>query len=98
MRLHPVGKFIFVRPVEAITVTDGGIFLPSVAREAPQTGIVLGIGPQVPKDRGFEVGDTVVFAKYTGNEIVADGKPLFAMREKDLLCVLEDTPESKRKK
>jgi chaperonin GroES len=98
MILHPVGKFIFVSPVVAAAVSEGGIFLPSAAKEAPQTGIVRGLGPKVPEDCGVKVGDVVVFAKYTGNEIRADGKPILAMTEKDLLCVLEDTPDSRRKK
>ncbi len=95
MQLKPLGARVVVEPNEQEEVTAGGIVLPETAKEKPQKGTVLAIGPgdrddngkRIPMDVG--VGDTVLFAKYSGTEIKMDGKKLLILRESDLLAIVE---------
>jgi chaperonin GroES len=95
MLLKPLGNRVVVEPLEQEEVTAGGIVLPETAKEKPQKGTVLSIGPgdrdedgkRIPMD--VAVGDTVLFAKYAGTEIKMDGKKLLILRESDLLAIVE---------
>jgi chaperonin GroES len=85
-----------VEPIEQEEITAGGIVLPETAKEKPQKGTVLAVGPGERNEKGdhmaleVEEGDTVLFAKYSGTEIKYDGKKLLIMRESDILAKLNE--------
>lgn len=93
--LKPLGSRVVVEPIEQEEITAGGIVLPETAKEKPQRGKVLSVGPgdrdedgdRIPLD--VKVGDTVLFAKYAGTEIKLDGKKLLILKENDLLAIVE---------
>ena len=90
----PLGSRVVVEPIEQEEVTAGGIVLPETAKEKPQKGKVLSVGPGDRNDKGERVpmdvqtGDTVLFAKYAGTEIKVDNKKLLILRESDLLAIV----------
>ncbi len=96
INLKPLGSRAVVEPIEQDEVTASGIVLPETAKEKPQKGKVLSIGPgdrdedgkRIPLD--VSVGDTVLFAKYSGTEIKVDNKKLLILRESDILAIVED--------
>ena len=93
--IKPLGSRVVVEPVEQEEVTAGGIVLPETAKEKPQKGKILSVGPGDRDDDGkripmdVAVGDTVLFAKYAGTEIKMDGKKLLILKESDILGILE---------
>ncbi len=95
INLKPLGGRVVVEPIEQEEVTAGGIVLPETAKEKPQKGKVLSIGPgerdedgkRIPMD--VKAGDMVLFAKYSGTEIKIDNKKLLIMSERDLLAILD---------
>lgn len=95
INLKPLGSRVVVEPLEAEEVTAGGIVLPETAKEKPQKGTVLAIGPGDRDEDGKHIpmdvkkGDVVLFAKYSGTEIKLDGKKLLILRESDLLAIVE---------
>jgi chaperonin GroES len=95
INLKPLGNRLVVEPVEEDDVTAGGIVLPETAKEKPQKGIVLSVGPGDRDDSGkrvpmdVSVGDKVMYAKYSGTEIKVDGKKLLILRESDVLAIVE---------
>ena len=96
LNLKPLGARVVVEPVEQEEVTAGGIVLPETAKEKPQKGVVLAVGPGERDDNGkyipmdLKVDDKVLFAKYSGTEIKIDGKKLLILRESDILAILVD--------
>lgn len=95
MSLKPLGSRVVVEPIEQEDVTAGGIVLPDTAKEKPQRGKVVSVGPGDRDEKGNRVamdvtaGDVVLFAKYAGTEIKVDGKKLLILRESDLLAIVE---------
>ena len=95
MNLKPLGSRVVIEPLEQEEITAGGIVLPETAKEKPQKGKVLSVGPGDRDDEGKRVpmdvkaGDTVLFAKYAGTEIKVDGKKLLILRESDLLAIID---------
>jgi len=95
MNLKPLGGRVVIEPLEQEDVTAGGIVLPDTAKEKPQRGKVLSVGPgerdedgkRIPMD--VSVGDTVLFAKYAGTEIKVESKKVLILRESDLLAIIE---------
>jgi chaperonin GroES len=93
--IKPLGNRVVVEPIEQEEVTSGGIVLPETAKEKPQKGTVLAIGPGDRDDDGKRIpmdvkeGDTVLFAKYSGTEIKLDGKKVLILRESDLLAIVD---------
>lgn len=93
--LKPLGNRVVVEPIEQEEVTASGIVLPETAKEKPQKGTVLAVGPGDRDDEGERIpmdvkeGDTVLFAKYSGTEIKMDGKKLLILRESDILAILQ---------
>ena len=93
--LKPLGNRVVVEPLEQEEVTAGGIVLPETAKEKPQKGKVLSVGPGERNDKGERVpldvneGDTVLFAKYAGTEVKLDVKKLLILRESDLLAIVQ---------
>ncbi len=93
--LKPLGNRVVVEPIEQEEVTAGGIVLPETAKEKPQKGTVLSVGPGDRNDKGERIpldvttGDTILFAKYSGTEIKMDGKKLLILRESDILAIVQ---------
>lgn len=92
MSLNPLDDRVVVEPVEAEERTAGGIVLPDAAREKPQRGKVVAVGPGRLLDSGerapvsVKVGDHVLFGKYGGTEIEVNGKDVKILRESDILA------------
>jgi chaperonin GroES len=93
--LKPLGNRVVVDPIEEEEVTTGGIVLPETAKEKPQKGTVLSIGPGERDDDGKRIpldvapDDVVLYAKYAGTEIKIEGKKLLILKESDLLAIVE---------
>jgi len=96
MKLKPLGSRVVIEPLEQEDVTAAGIYLPETAKEKPQKGTVLAVGPGDRDDEGkrialdIKVGEVVLFAKYSGTEIKVDGKKLIILRESDVLAIVLD--------
>jgi chaperonin GroES len=92
----PLGSRVVVEPMEQEEITAGGIVLPETAKEKPQKGTVLAIGPGDRDDDGkripmdVKVGDVVLYAKYAGTEVKVDGKKLLILKESDVLAIVEN--------
>ena len=91
--VSPLADRVVVRSLEGHEQTRGGLFIPDTAKEKPQEGEILAVGPgrfddgkRVPME--VKVGDKVLFGKYSGTEVVIDGEPLLILRETDVLAVL----------
>lgn len=95
IKFKPLGGRVLIEPIEQEEMTAGGIILPETAKEKPQEGLVLAVGPGERDEEGkriameVKVGDKVLFAKYSGTEIKMDGKKLLILRESDLLGLIE---------
>ena len=95
LSLKPLGDRVVVNPIEQDEVTSGGIMLPDTAKEKPQKGEILAVGPGGRNDSGerveldVKVGDTVLYAKYAGTEIKLDGEKVLVLRESDILAIVE---------
>ncbi len=89
MNVKPLSDRVLVEPKEAETKTAGGLFIPDTAKEKPQEGKVLAVGPG-KKDEPMELkaGDTVLYGKYAGTEISVDGKSYMIMRQSDILAII----------
>jgi chaperonin GroES len=93
--IKPLGNRVVVEPIEQEEMTSGGIVLPETAKEKPQNGTVLAVGPGDRDDDGKRIpmdvkeGDTVLFAKYSGTEIKLDDKKVLILRESDLLAIVD---------
>lgn len=92
IKLRPLDDRIVVEPVAAEEVTAGGIVLPDTAKEKPQRGIVVAVGPGRLLDSGergelsVAVGDEVIYGKYAGSDIELDGCEVKILRETDILA------------
>ncbi|MDX1963123.1 MAG: co-chaperone GroES [Pirellulales bacterium] len=92
LRLRPLDDRVVVQPIEAEERTAGGIVLPETAKEKPQRGKVLSIGPGKLTDSGdrgalsVAVGDEVIFGKYSGSDVEIDGQEVKILRETDILA------------
>jgi chaperonin GroES len=93
--LRPLDDRIVVEPLEAEEKTPGGILLPDTAKQKPQQGKVIAVGPGRTTDDGkrlplnVAVGDIVLFGKYSGSDVEVNGKELKILRESDVLAKLE---------
>ena len=90
MNVKPLADRVLVEPKEAETKTASGLFIPDTAKEKPQAGTVVAVGPG-KKDEPMElkVGDKVLYGKYAGTELNVDGKIYIMMRQSDVMAVLE---------
>jgi len=94
--LKPMGDRVVVKPKGREETTRGGIVLPDTASEKPQQGDVLSVGPGRLLDNGkraeldVKVGDTILFAKYSGTEFKLDDEDLLILNERDVLAVIEN--------
>ena len=95
MKIKPLGDRILVLGVEEEKKTKGGILIPDTAKEKPQEGKVIAVGPGKVNEKGKRVpldvkkGDRVLFGKYAGNEIKIDSVEHLIMREDDILAIQE---------
>jgi chaperonin GroES len=102
MKFRPLHDRVVVRRVEEDTKTAGGIIIPDTAKEKPQQGEVIAVGPGARDEQGkvvpldVKAGDRVLFAKWGGSEVKIDGEELLIMKESDILGVLEGKPSSQR--
>ena len=96
MKLKPLGNRLVVKPIEDNEVTSTGIFLPETAKEKPQRGTVVAVGPGERSEKGerlpmdVHVDDTVIYAKYAGTEVKIDGEKYLIFKETDVLAVVEN--------
>ena len=93
MKLQPLEDRIVVRTGEPEETTTSGLVIPDTAKEKPQQGEIVAVGPgryekdkRVPMD--VKVGDKVLYGKYSGTEVTVDGEQLLILRESDVLAVL----------
>nr|WP_314476828.1 co-chaperone GroES [uncultured Campylobacter sp.] len=86
MNFQPLGKRVLVERLEDVKATASGIIIPDNAKEKPLSGKVLAVSSEV---EGVSVGDSVVFAKYGGTEVVLDGKTYLVLKIEDVLGVLK---------
>ncbi|HHV94288.1 MAG TPA: co-chaperone GroES [Firmicutes bacterium] len=94
MKVRPLADRVIVKPIEAEERTKSGIVLPDTAKEKPQEGEVIAVGPGRYEDgklipMNVKQGDRVLFAKYAGTEIKIDGEEYLIMRESDILGIIE---------
>jgi len=94
MNVKPLADRIIIRPLEAEQKTAGGIIIPDAAKEKPQRGEVIAVGPGKVADNGQKVemavkkGDTVLYGKYSGTEVQIEGSDYLIMRESDILALI----------
>ena len=92
IKLQPLADRVVVKPIEKEEVTKGGIVLPDTAKEKPQEGKVIAVGPGRLSEDGkrmaidVKVGDIVIYAKYGGTEIKIEDEELVILRESDILA------------
>ncbi|QUD86329.1 co-chaperone GroES [Phenylobacterium montanum] len=95
MAFRPLGDRVLIKRVEEETKTKGGIIIPDTAKEKPQEGEVVAVGPGARDDHGkinpldVKKGDRILFGKWSGTEVKIDGQDLLIMKESDILGVVE---------
>lgn len=95
MAFRPLHDRILVRRVESEEKTKGGIIIPDTAKEKPQEGEVIAVGPGARSEQGqiqpldVKVGDRILFGKWSGTEIKIDGEDLLIMKESDVMGIIE---------
>jgi chaperonin GroES len=104
MNLQPLEDRIVVRPAEAVETTISGLVIPDTAKEKPQQGEVLAVGPGRRADNSGEliamelsVGDSVVYSKYGGTEITVDGEDVLILSSRDVLAKVSGESGKKKK-
>ena len=102
MKFRPLHDRIVVRRIDAEQKTAGGIIIPDTAKEKPQQGEVIAVGPGARNEAGqlvaldVQVGDTVLFGKWSGTEVKIDGEDLLIMKESDIMGVVEQAVAHKK--
>lgn len=96
VNLKPLADRVIVEPMEEEEVTSSGIILPETAKEKPQRGTLIAVGPGKKDEQGkvipmdVKVGDVVLYAKYAGTEVKLDGgRQVLVLRESDILAIVE---------
>jgi chaperonin GroES len=95
MAFRPLGDRVLVKRVEEEAKTKGGIIIPDTAKEKPQEGEVLAVGPGARDEAGaripadVKVGDRILFGKWSGTEVKIDGEDLIIMKESDILGIVD---------
>jgi chaperonin GroES len=104
MNLQPLEDRIVVRPAEAVETTVSGLVIPDTAKEKPQQGEVLAVGPGRRAENSGELiamelaaGDTVVYSKYGGTEITVDGEDVLILSSRDVLAKVVGKSSGKKK-
>ena len=103
MEFRPLHDRVVIRRIESDEKTKGGIIIPDTAKEKPQEGEVIAVGPGARDERGklvpldLKAGDRVLFGKWSGNEVKVDGEDLLIMKESDIMGVIEGAAALKKK-
>ena len=101
MKFRPLHDRVVVKRIEEQAKTTGGIIIPDTAKEKPQQGEVIAVGPGARDEAGkvapleVKVGDRVLFGKWSGSEVKLDGEERLIMKESDILGVLDATAKVK---
>jgi chaperonin GroES len=102
MKFRPLHDRVVVRRIDEDERTRGGIIIPDTAKEKPQQGEVVAVGPGAPDEKGqvqpldVKPGDCVLFGKWSGTEVKIDGEDVLIMKESDILGVLEGAAAKKK--
>ncbi|CAI8339039.1 MAG: co-chaperone GroES [Bacteroidetes bacterium MED-G17] len=89
MNIKPLHDRVLVEPAAAEKTTAGGIIIPDTAKEKPQKGTIVAVGPGKKDDpTTVNVGDTILYGKYSGTELQVEGNDYLMMRESDILAIL----------
>ena len=102
MSFRPLHDRILVRRVDSEEKTKGGIIIPDTAKEKPQEGEVIAVGPGARNDAGqiqaldVKAGDRILFGKWSGTEIKINGEDLLIMKESDVMGIIEPQGEKKQ--
>ena len=89
INIKPLADRVLIEPAAAETQTSSGLYIPDTAKEKPQKGIVVAVGPGTKENPvTLSVGDTVLYGKYTGTELQHDGKDYLIMKENDILAIV----------
>lgn len=94
MNIRPLSDRVVVKPIETQEKKQGGIIIPDTAKEKPQQGEVVAVGPGKDSDKGekiameVKVGDRVLYGKYSGTEVTIDEEDYLIMRESDILAII----------
>ena len=102
MKFRPLHDRVVVRRVESEERTAGGIIIPDTAKEKPQEGEIIAVGPGARDESGklvpldVKVGDRILFGKWSGTEVKIDGEDLLIMKESDVMGVIEGKVASKK--
>ena len=92
MKLKPLADRVIIKAADSEDVTSGGIYLPDTAKEKPQRGEVVAVGPGKSEDGKIvplqvKKGDDVLYGKYSGTEVIVDGTDYLIVRESDILAI-----------
>jgi chaperonin GroES len=102
MKFRPLHDRVVVRRVESDARTPGGIIIPDTAKEKPQEGEIIAVGPGARDESGkivaldVKVGDRILFGKWSGTEVKIDGEELLIMKESDVMGVIETTTKARK--
>ena len=102
MKIKPLHDRVIVKRVEEEQKTAGGIIIPDTAKEKPQQGEVIAVGPGARNEKGelvtldVKAGDRILFGKWSGTEVKIDGEELLIMKESDILGILEGAAAKKK--
>ena len=94
-KIQPLSDRVVVRPLEEAEQMRGGLYIPDTAKEKPQQGEIMAVGPGRVSDQGERIapdvkaGDRVLYGKYSGTEVTVDGEQYLILREGDVLAVLK---------
>ena len=103
MAFRPLHDRVVVRRIEAEEKSKGGIIIPDTAKEKPQEGEIIAVGPGARDENGkvqpldVKVGDRILFGKWSGTEVKIDGEELLIMKESDIMGVIEKAASQKKK-
>ena len=103
MKFRPLHDRVVVRRIEGEEKTKGGIIIPDTAKEKPQEGEVIAVGPGAREESGklvpldLKAGDRILFGKWSGTEVKIDGEELLIMKESDVMGAVEGTASSSKK-
>ncbi len=101
MKFRPLHDRVVVKRLEEDTKTAGGIIIPDTAKEKPQQGKIVAVGPGARDENGkvnpldVKAGDVVLFGKWSGTEVKIDGEDLLIMKESDIMGVIEGNAKAK---
>ena len=95
MKIKPLADRVVIKPLESVDKTKGGIYVPDTAKEKPQEGKIVAVGPGRTSDDGklikpeVKVGDKVLYGKYSGTEVTVDGDEYLIVQERDILAIMK---------